>query len=57
MVDPMMRNTERKLEKKRKKKEGQMGGKIGWDEDKKICPVDNKKGCLLIFYKQFIPTE
>mgnify|MGYP003435793837 FL=1 len=53
----MMRNTERKLEKKRKKKEGQMGGKIGWDEDKKICPVDDKKGCLLIFYKQFIPTE
>ena len=34
-----------------------MGGKIGWDEDKKICTVDDKKGCLLIFYKQFIPTE
>jgi len=41
----MMRDTERELEKKRKKKGGSNGEKIGWNEDKKICPFDAKKVC------------
>lgn len=41
----MMRGAERKLEKKRKKKGGSNEGKIGWNEDKKICPFDDKKVC------------
>jgi len=40
-----MRNTERELEKKRWKKGGSKWEKIGWDEDKKICPFDAKKVC------------
>ena len=41
----MMRKTERKLEKKRWKKGGSKWEKIGWNEDKKICPFDAKKVC------------
>ena len=41
----MMRWAERKLEKKRWKKGGSKWEKIGWDEDKKICPFDAKKVC------------
>ena len=41
----MMRNTERKLEKKRKNEGGSKWEKIGWNEDKKICPFDDKKVC------------
>lgn len=44
-VDPMMRGTERKLEKKRKKKGGSKRGKKEKNEDKKICPFDDKKVC------------
>ena len=40
-----MRDTERKLEMRGKKKGGSKWEKIGWDEDKKICPFDAKKVC------------
>ena len=40
-----MRKLEKYLEKKRKKKDGSNGEKIGWNEDKKICPFDAKKVC------------
>ena len=33
------------MEKKRWKKGGSKWEKIGWDEDKKICPFDAKKVC------------
>ena len=38
------------MEKKRKKKGGSNGEKIGWNEDKKICPVDAKKVCPVTEY-------
>ena len=44
-----MRKTERYLEKKRKKKGGSNWEKIGWNEDKKICPFDAKKVCPVTF--------
>ena len=44
-LDPMMRCAERKLEMRGKKKGGSKWEKIGWDEDKKICPFDAKKVC------------
>ena len=40
-----MRKTERKLEMRGKKKGGSNWEKIGWNEDKKICPFDAKKVC------------
>ena len=40
-----MRSAERKLEMRGKKKGGSKWEKIGWDEDKKICPFDAKKVC------------
>lgn len=33
------------MEKKRWKKGGSKWEKIGWNEDKKICPFDAKKVC------------
>ena len=33
------------MEKKRKKKGESKWEKIGWNEDKKICPFDAKKVC------------
>ena len=47
----MMRWAERKLEMRGKKKGGSNEGKIGWNEDKKICPFDAKKVCLVTFIK------
>ncbi len=49
-LDPMMRDTERKLEIKRWKKGGSKWEKIGWNEDKKICPVDDKKVCPVTLF-------
>ena len=46
----MMRLTEKELEKKRKKKGGSNEGKIGWNEDKKFCPFDDKKVCPVTKY-------
>ena len=44
-LDPMMRKTERKLEKKRKKKGGSNGEKLREWEKKRNCPFDAKKVC------------
>ena len=41
----MMRDTEKELEKKRKKNGGSKWEKIGENENKKICPFDDKKVC------------
>ena len=41
----MMRLAERKLEKKRKNEGGSKWEKLGWNEDKKIWPFDDKKVC------------
>ena len=45
----MMRDTERYLEKKRKKKGGSKWEKVRENEDKKICPFDDKKVCPVTF--------
>ena len=41
----MMRDTEIKLDKKRKNEGGSKRGKKEKSEDKKICPFDAKKVC------------
>ena len=48
----MMRNTERKLEKKRKKKGGSNGENLEEREKKRNCPFDAKKVCPVTFIKQ-----
>ena len=44
-LDPMMRKTERKLEKKRWKKGGSNGENLRDWEKKRNCPFDAKKVC------------
>ena len=44
-VDPMMRKTEKELEKKRKKKGGSNGENLRELEKKRNCPFDAKKVC------------
>ena len=44
-LDPMMRNTEKELEKKRKKKGGSNWEKLREWEKKRNCPFDAKKVC------------
>ena len=51
----MMRDTERELEKKRKNEGGSKWEKIGWNEDKKICPFDAKKVCPVTFLFLYNP--
>ena len=51
----MMRKTEKELEKKRKKKGGSKRGKKEKNEDKKICPFDDKKVSPVTFTKQNCP--
>ena len=48
----MMRNTERKLEKKRKKKGGSNGENLEEREKKRNCPFDAKKVCPVTFQFQ-----
>ena len=44
-VNPMMRKTEKELEKKRKKKGGSNWEKLREWEKKRNCPFDAKKVC------------
>ncbi len=48
-LDPMMRDTERKLEKKRKKKGGSNGENLREWEKKRNCPFDAKKVCPVTY--------
>ena len=48
-LDPMMRKTERKLEKKRWKKGGSKWENLREWEKKRNCPFDAKKVCPVTF--------
>ena len=56
-VDPMMRDTERYLEKKRWKKGGSNGENLRELEKKRNCPFDAKKVCPVTYKANRLPLE